>query len=465
MTAPRERPPKEELQLLYQKEGATISSVARHYQTSNPTVRNWLNHYSIPRKSHKQASTEANNRHRSKNKPNREILLELYDNSNIKELEKYFRVGQQTIYGWLNEYDIPIRNLSESCLIGKQKQHADIQFDKNFLDEKYDRTKPISVLAENLGVSRNHIRNQLDMHGIDIVPVEPRYRSKAEISLADFLIKQFPHDEWEVATKTLISPYEIDIVNHTKKLAIEYCGLYWHCEGSSGKDKNYHKQKFDMCHDVGYELITVFDTDDLEKIKSLLLKKLGKTKRVGARKTTFKFVDSRTARDFHDEHHIHSFVGAKHHFGLYTDENDLLMVASFGKNRFGKDHEYECIRISSHSNITVVGGVSKLIKNFIRFCNPKSIVTFADLRFGRGNVYSKCGFNFVKNTPPNYWYSYKYTSPLYSRVKFQKHKLGNILENFDPSLTEYENMFNNGWDRIWDCGNAKFEWINEKRRD
>jgi hypothetical protein len=43
-------------------------------------------------------------------------------------------------------------------------------------------------------------------------------------------------------------------------------------------------------------------------------------------------------------------------------------------------------------------------------------------------------------------------------VKFQKHKLKNILETFDPLKTEYENMLENGWDRIWDCGNAKFEW-------
>lgn len=43
-----------------------------------------------------------------------------------------------------------------------------------------------------------------------------------------------------------------------------------------------------------------------------------------------------------------------------------------------------------------------------------------------------------------------------SRNKYQKHKLKNLLENFDPKLSEIENMVNNGFDRIWDCGNKVF---------
>ena len=42
-------------------------------------------------------------------------------------------------------------------------------------------------------------------------------------------------------------------------------------------------------------------------------------------------------------------------------------------------------------------------------------------------------------------------------MPFQKKKLENLLENFDPNLTEWENMKNNGFDRIWDCGHSK--WV------
>ena len=450
-------PERKELNDLYAREGSTISSLARHYGTSNPVVRKWLIDCDIKRKDHKQASTEANNRNRQKVKPSKERLEMLYADGTIDTLEQFFGVGQKTIYQWLNEYHIEIRTLSESTKLGKERQFHDIQFTREFLHKEYDRTKSIEVLAEKLNVSRTHIRGQLLKNGIKIEPIEPSWRSKAEVDLYEFLVSEFPNDKWVNSDKTIINPYELDIVNLDKKIAVEYCGLYWHSEMSSGKKQNYHRDKFIKCKEAGYKLITVFESDDINKVKALLLKLFGKTTKIGARKTQVKILTSNEAMIFHKEHHLHSAVGAQFHYGLFY-ENELVMVASFGKNRFSTKYEYECTRITSHSNYTVIGGVSKLIKHFIKTQSPKSIITFADLRFGNGDVYKKCGFEFVEFTTPNYWYSKKYSSELFSRVKFQKHKLEKLLETFDPSKTEFENMIDNGWDRIWDCGNAKFVW-------
>lgn len=450
-------PPKEELEKMYAREGETISSLAKYYETSNPTVRSWLIKYGIERKTHKQASLEANNRHKQKSKPTKEVLENLYKNSTIYGLETYFGVGQQTIYEWLSEYNIKIRTLSESCKLGKERQFEHIRFAKDFLDLEYDRTKSIEVLAEKLDVSRSHIRHQLITNGIKIEPVEPSWRSKAETDLYEFLVSQFPDDTWSHSNKLVINPYELDIVNHDKNIAIEYCGLYWHSETSSGKKQNYHRDKYLRCKDVGIQLITVFESDDIEKVKCLLLKILGKTQKIGARQTKLSKIQSREAMQFHNDHHLHSSIGGSYHYGLFYNDS-LVMVASFGKNRFAKSHQYECTRITSHSNFTVVGGVSKLIKHFINAHDPDSIVTFSDLRFGEGGVYLKCGFSRMKDSPPNYWYSKRYAPKLYSRVKFQKHKLNELLDVYDPLKTEYENMLENHWDRIWDCGNAKYEW-------
>lgn len=42
-----------------------------------------------------------------------------------------------------------------------------------------------------------------------------------------------------------------------------------------------------------------------------------------------------------------------------------------------------------------------------------------------------------------------------SRYQTQKHKLQYLLEDgFDPSQTEVENMFRNGWFQVWNCGNV-----------
>lgn len=461
MKQPKNIPNKEEILTLYSKEGVSISSLARHFGTTNPTIRKWLIFYQIERKSHRQASREANNRNKSRRKPSKEMLKNLYEDSTIKSLEKYFNVGQDTIYEWLKEYDIELKNLSDACKQEKRKKFEDIQFSKEFLDENYDREKSINKLAEKLNVSRSHIRSQLIENGIKIKPIEPSWRSKPEIDLYDYLIKEFPNDNWTHSNKSIINPYELDIVNLDKKLAIEYCGLYWHSEGSSGKKQNYHREKYLKCKENGYKLITVFDSDDIVKVKNLILKLLGKTEKIGARKTIIKRLTSKVAMEFHNNHHLHSSVGGSFHYGLLY-ENNLLMVISFGKNRFSKNYEYECSRLTSHGNYTVVGGVSKLMKHFIKEVNPNSIITFADLRFGDGNVYTKCGFERVEDSPPNYWYSKKYTPELHSRVKFQKHKLKTQLETFDITKTEFENMFENGWDRIWDCGNGKYVWKNKK---
>ena len=45
---------------------------------------------------------------------------------------------------------------------------------------------------------------------------------------------------------------------------------------------------------------------------------------------------------------------------------------------------------------------------------------------------------------------------LYSRNVFQKHKLKGKLKIFDVNLSEYDNMINNGYRRIYDSGNIVY---------
>ena len=59
----------------------------------------------------------------------------------------------------------------------------------------------------------------------------------------------------------------------------------------------------------------------------------------------------------------------------------------------------------------------------------------------------------IGTTKPNYFYIKN--NRIYSRQQFQKHKLSRKLCEFDDSLTEVQNMFNNGYRRIWDCGHLK----------
>ena len=45
---------------------------------------------------------------------------------------------------------------------------------------------------------------------------------------------------------------------------------------------------------------------------------------------------------------------------------------------------------------------------------------------------------------------------IYHRFNFRKNVLDKKLSIFDPTKTEWENMKDNMFDRIWDCGNVVF---------
>ena len=95
-----------------------------------------------------------------------------------------------------------------------------------------------------------------------------------------------------------------------------------------------------------------------------------------------------------------------------------------------------------------MGALSKLISHI----NSKSIISYVDLRYGTGKSYEKIGFKKLGQSKPNYFYT-KNHKIRENRLKYQKHKLELILEQYDPNLTEWQNMQLNQFDRIWDCGN------------
>ena len=65
---------------------------------------------------------------------------------------------------------------------------------------------------------------------------------------------------------------------------------------------------------------------------------------------------------------------------------------------------------------------------------------------------------FSHTTSPSYWYFTTKQDKLYHRSTFQKHKLKNLLNVFDESKSEWDNMKANNYNRIWDCGTNVFVW-------
>ena len=254
--------------------------------------------------------------------------------------------------------------------------------------------------------------------------------------------------------RTQIAPLELDIYLPDYNLAIEFDGLYWHSE-NLGTPKNYHLNKTNLCNEKGIQLIHVFENEwDNKKniVKSIILAKLGKfERRIMARKCLIKELSDSEYREFVEANHIQGYVPAKYRVGLFYND-ELVQICSFGKSRFKKD-EIELIRHCSKLNTQVIGGFSKLLSYY----NFDNLITYVDLRYGNGNGYKN--WELIEQTKPNYWYWIRGSEILESRMRYQKHKLKDALENFDSNLSEWENMINNGYFRIWDCGNLKLKKI------
>ena len=263
------------------------------------------------------------------------------------------------------------------------------------------------------------------------------------------------------SSRKIIPPQEIDIYIPEKKLAIEYDGLYWH-SNNMNTSKTYYLDKSLKCEAQGIQLVHIFENEWLCKqdiVKSRLKNLLGVyDKAVYARKCEVREVDSKTSKEFQEANHLQGAINSKVSLGLYDGE-ELVSLMTFGKCRFDKKHEWEMLRFCNKLGYHVPGAAGKLLKHFEKAYNPRSIVSYADRRWSQGKLYKALGFKLSHASSPNYWYwNYKCNSQnLQSRLMFQKHKLPKLLKSFDPALSEYENMRNNGYLRIFDCGNLVFE--------
>ena len=277
-------------------------------------------------------------------------------------------------------------------------------------------------------------------------------RSKGEVELFDWIpVSNKRHNVRDI----LPSKRELDIYLPDYKLAIEYDGWYWHCDKFCEKD--YHQEKTDGCEDHGVQLYTIFDLDDLDIWKSMILNKLGQSRRIYARKCEVRLVDYHDIREFLAENHLQGAVASPINYALYY-ENELVEVMTFKRPRFTKDYDFELLRLCTKKGITVVGGASKLWTAFRREHPTASVISYANRRFSQGKVYRTLGFSLVKTTAPNYVYVRQ--DEVVTRYQAQKHRLPQLLgEGYDPNLSEFENMTRAGFERMYDCGNMVFEFL------
>jgi len=288
-------------------------------------------------------------------------------------------------------------------------------------------------------------------------------RSSTEDELADF-IKSIYLGEVLISDRVAIKPKELDIFLPEKKIAFEFNGMYWHSAKSKDDSdaKGKHFTKTSLCKDSGIGLMHVNEIDWIDTtkkpiIKSMIMHKFGLSKRIYARETKIVELSSKESNRFLIHNHLQGSCQSSIRIGLEFD-GEIVAVMTFGKPRFNKIADWELIRYANKCDLAVVGGASKLLSYF-RKLNTGSIISYANIDHSDGSLYRTIGFTEIGRSDPNYIWVKNSGKRIksYSRYQTQKHKLGNILgDKFDPSLSESDNMFMNGYRKFYNCGNYVF---------
>jgi hypothetical protein len=252
-------------------------------------------------------------------------------------------------------------------------------------------------------------------------------------------------------SRKIIAPKEIDIYIPSKKVAIEYNGLYWHSE--LNKEKSYHSDKSKACKDKGIFLFHVFSDDWEQKqdvVKSMIKNKLGLNKtKVAARKCKIIEQEKNKLMDkFFNDNHLLGHVQATK--GFFLEYNDQVVAGITLRKPAHRKYKgsVEVARFTTKIDTTVQGGFSKLLKAAIKWAKDngyEKVITYADLSHGNGNVYEKNGFTFLNETKLSYWYTDGISR--YNRFKFRA----------QDGKTEKQVAEDNGVFKIFGCGNNLYE--------
>jgi G:T-mismatch repair DNA endonuclease (very short patch repair protein) len=259
--------------------------------------------------------------------------------------------------------------------------------------------------------------------------------------------------------RTILKGQEIDIYVPSKKIAIEYNGIYWHTEKHGNKGRNYHRDKWLACKDQGIQLIQIWEDEwnrNPAQVKRMLAHKLGFSaeKKVFARKTTVSEITKQEAEAFLNDNHIQGYASGSYYLGLKDKSDESLISVLVLNKEAGTDGKtLNIIRYATSAN--VVGGFTKLLSYSDKTYKPISYVTFADHCVSDGGLYENNGFVIDRELPPDYMYFFN---------KQRHHKFGYRLKRFrdDPTLiweeglTERQLADLNELDRVWDAGKTRY---------
>ena len=413
-----------------------------NYHNKEKTQKTMLDRYGV---------TTGYNTEESVNK-RKQTSLERYGVDNPLKSKEIRELGKMAIkekYGVNNVLDIPeIRDKILKTI--KEKYGVDniMQLDKykskyrTTMLNKYSVTS--GFLTENAINSHKHgTKSKINTEFAESLSLITTRQVKQEKSIVKYIYDILVGDDLVIDINPTIShntfisyPFRVGMVDVNNPVS-----------------NTYHLDRTLNALDNGYTLMSIFDWDNLDKIRYILQDK----EILYARNLIIAEISAEEAVNFLDTYHLqNSCRGQTIRYGLYKND-ELIEVMTFGKPRYNKNYEWELLRLCTHKDYKVVGGAERLFRHFIESHNPNSIISYCDFSKFSGGVYTRLGFTqHGKPNPSKHW------------SKGAEHITDNLLRqrgydqlfgtNYGKGTSNEELMLENGWLPIYDCGQLTFTW-------
>ena len=315
-------------------------------------------------------------------------------------------------------------------------------------------------IAEELNVHNSTVLDYCRQHGFEI-------RQYSNYSMQEVRVANYVRSlglECQERDRTVLDGQEIDVYVPSRQIGIEVNGLLYHSYHPTifnrrGLPENRlrHLSKTTTAANSGVTLLHYTDhqiNNQWDIVSSNIRSKLGLQTRIGARQCAISPVNTHDQKEFFKANHLQGWVASTAAWGLYY-QGTLVQCLSVGHNRY-RQGELEILRFASTLNTTVVGGLGKLIKQVRKISPNKVITTYCDRDISTGNGYVNAGFTIIGYSKPGYFWTDG--SKIVSRYRAQKQSLAKWMSEYDPTLSESENMFKAGYRRFWNCGNIILQY-------
>jgi GNAT superfamily N-acetyltransferase len=219
------------------------------------------------------------------------------------------------------------------------------------------------------------------------------------------------------------------------------------------------QQTHRLYRNFGKPLITIFSDEWMKRntqCKNYLKSRLNiSSNKIFARKCQIEAITKDEACLFFETYHIQgkNNTGIVF-FGLFY-ENEMVGAISLGRHTRQYD-DLVLDRLCFKDGYQITGGASKLFKTSAEWARRNGyteVLSFSDNRWSTGRVYEKLGFNFDKDTGPDY----SYINSIFPSKRLSKQSQRKKVVKCPEGMTEHEWAAKRHLLRIWDCG--KKRWL------